>query len=236
MLGILLIAITMHSCQKNEKDNLIAVYDEMYSHVLNLEFDKIEPYLNEESKVFFNDITDGEKLNVDSILVLGKKYGLPYMLIDYLAITGDKIKDGAPSTDLYNYLGLQKVSLFSYEDAYYVDKAKSKVGEENFVSIIKDDLTTSKRGWTRFSKNEAGEYKYDLIYTLRLKENANKRQKYAERKRNPDKKTLDDYLSFYYWQNSGEANVEFQVQQEKIKASMLEARSDMIEIINERKN
>lgn len=224
------------SCSKDEKSVLISAFDEMYGHVLNLDFDQMNNSLNQQSKEFYNEITLDENLNIDSMIVLGQKYRIPYILVNYLALYGDKIKKGAPKTDFYRYLGIEKVSFFSFEDAYYTDKSKTKIGAEPYVAIVRDDLTQSRLSWARFTKDEANNYKYDLLYTLQTKETADKKRNYQLRQMHNGKSTKEEYLRFLYWQNSGEDTEKFKANQTKMEASMLEERAEMIDILKQRAN
>lgn len=224
----------MASCS-NEKDKMISAFDTMYDDVVHMRFDKMPSHMNDESNTFFKEVTDPENLTIEKVIELGSRYKVSYLLVDYLAISGDKIKAGAPATDFYKYLGREDVSLFSYQDAYYVEESKSRLGaKENFVSILTDDLTYTKRGWARFIKDEAGAYKFDLLSTLQTKEAAERKANDRLRKQHQDKKTLADYLSFYYWQNSGEGDEKFAAQQAKLEQDMLAARQEKLEIIMSR--
>lgn len=233
-LAFALSTLLIISCS-NEKGKMISTFDTMYDDVVHMRFDKMSSHLSSESNTFFSEVTDTKNLTIEKMIELGTRYKMPYFLVDYLAITGDKIKAGAPATDFYKYLGREDVSFFSYQDAYYVEESKSRLGsKENFVSILTDDMTQTKRGWARFIKDDAGEFKFDLISMLQTKEATQRRSKERLRKQHQDKKTLEDYLAFYYWQNSGAGDSKFEAQQAKLEQDMLAARQEKLDIIKER--
>ncbi len=223
----LILTILLTSCN-TKKDTLIIAFDDVYADVLSSNFKNIEPKLNKESLIFFNKVTDPTYLNIDSIIVLGEEYRLPFMLTEYLAFNGDKIKGGKSSDEFYRYLGNREVSFFSFQDAYYVDTKKIKKGKENFVPIIREEMTQSKRGWVQFSGDEASGYKLDMIYTLQLHENKMKKKNMVLQSQHPEKKTQEEYLRFYYWQNSGKNSADFESEQLKLEENLKTGRDELI--------
>lgn len=215
------------SCNK-EKDKLIQSFDTVYQDVLDSKFDNIAKSLNDESLEFQNKITNPTYLNIDSIIVMGKEYKLPYILTEYLAFNGDKVKNGETVEEFYRYLGAQDVSFFSFQDGYYIDKPKLKKGKENFVAIIKEEMSQSKRGWVKFTGTETGEYKLDLLYTLKLHEIKRKKKNTNLRNQHQELKSQGEYLRFFYWQNSGENNSKFETEQLNLEKSMREGRAETI--------
>ena len=227
MLFCLCIAFLSISCNQ-EKDKLIQSFDAVYQNVLDSKFDNIAISLNAKSLEFYNKITDPTYLNIDSIIVLGVEYKLPYLLTEYLAFNGDKIKNGETVEEFYRYLGAQDVSFFSFQDAYYIDKPKLKKGKENFVAIIKEEMSQSKRGWVKFTGNETSAYKLDLLYTLKLYEIKRKKKNKTLRNQHQEIKSQEEYLRFFYWQNSGENNSKFEAEQLNLEKSMREGRAETI--------
>jgi hypothetical protein len=226
-------AVFLTACTK-EKDILVKSFDDVYQNILNSKYEEIHASFNIESLNFYNKITNPEYLNIDSIIQMGKEYKLPYMLTEYLAYNGDKIKDGRTVEEFYRYLGAQNVSFFSFQDGYYVEKAKLKKGRENFVAIIKEEMTQSKRGWVQFTGNENTGYKLDLLYTLKLYEIKRKKKNNALRNQHQEIKSQEDYLRYFYWQNSGENSNKFESEQLKLEKAMRDGRADLIRSYEER--
>ena len=225
---LLLAVLSMSSCT-SEKDKLIVAFDDIYANVLLSEFSSIESALDSESQIFYKKVTNPDYLNIDSIIVLGREYRIPFMLTQYLAFNGDRIKEGKSSDEYYRYLGNQEVSFFSFQDAYYVDTKKLKKGKENFVSIIREEMTQNKRGWVRFTGDETSGYKLDMLYTLQLHENKQKKKNKALRAQHPEHKTLEDYLRFYYWQNSGENTSKFESEQRTLEKNLKSGREELMQ-------
>lgn len=225
---LLLIIISISSCT-SEKDKLITAFDNIYADVLAGNYSNIEPKLNDSSHTFYNKVTNSVYLNIDSIIVLGEEYRLPFMLTEYLAFNGDKIKEGESADELYRYLGSQEVSFFSFQDAYYVDAPKLKKGKENFVSIIREEMSQSKRGWVQFTGNESSGYELDLLYTLQLHEIKLKKKNKALRAQHQEQKTLEEYLRFYYWQNSGKNTSKFENEQLVLEENLKNGRAELIQ-------
>jgi len=229
----LAIVFFISACNQ-EKDKLIQSFDTVYQDVLDSKFDDLATSFNERSLTFHNKITNPKYLNIDSIIVLGEQYNLPYMLTEYLAYNGDKATNEKTVHEFYRYLGAQNVSFFSYQDAYYVDKPKLKKGKENFVAIIKEVMSQSKRGWVKFTGNENDGYKLDLLYTLELNEINNKKKNNSLRNQRQEIKTEEEYLRFFYWQNSGENSSKFETEQLNLEKSMRDGRAETINSYEER--
>ena len=229
----LLAVIFLSSCTQ-KKDKLIQTFDDIYQDILESRYDNIESALNTKSLEFYKKITDPAYLNIDSIIVLGEAYKIPYMLTEYLAFNGDKIKNGQTTNEFFRYLGAQDVSIFSFQDAYYVDKPKLKKGKENYVAIIKEEMSQSKRGWVQFSGNETDTYKLDLLYTLQLHELKKKKNNNALRSQHQEIKSEEEYLRFFYWQNSGKNTSKFETEQLKLEESMRAGRDETIKSYEER--
>lgn len=224
--------LIMISC-KTEKDKLIVAYEDLYTEIINGNYQNLESKLDNKSREFYNKITNPTYLNIDSMIVLGNKYRLQYTLPEYLAFNGDKIKEGNPKEDFYRYLGAERISIFSFQDAYYVDKPKLKKGKENFVALIKEEMSVSKRSWVQFMGDDKQGYKLDLLYTLQLQELRNKKKNTPLRSQNKDKQSLEEFLRFYYWQNSG-SNKKFDNEQLKLEQSMRDGRAELIQSYRER--
>lgn len=228
------VALLLTSCTQ-KKDKLIQTFDVIYQDVLDLKFENIEISLNDKSLEFHNKITNLVYLNIDSIIVLGREYKIPYMLTEYLAFNGDKIKDGKTEEEFYRFLGAQDVSFFSFSNAFYVDKPKLKKGKENFVAIIKEEMTQSKRVWVEFKGDEVRGYKLNLLYTLQLEELKNKARHRILRAQNKDPQTQEEYLRFYYWQNSGENLLKFESELLEMEKNMRAGRAELINAYRARK-
>ena len=227
------LVLLLASCTQ-KKDKLIQTFDIIYEDLLNAKFEKVQASLNDASLAFHNKITNPVYLNIDSIIVLGKEYRLPYLLTEYLAYNGDKVEDDNLVEEFYRYLGAQEVSFFSFQDAYYVDKPKLKKGKENFVGIIKEEMSQSKQGWVRFTGNETIEYKLDMLYTLQLYEIKRKKKNHALRSQHQELQSQEDYLRYFYWQNSGKNSDKFETEQLKLEKAMRDGRSELIRSYEER--
>lgn len=230
---LFLLVICFSSC-KNEKDNMIEDFERIYDHTLALNYDAVVASFDEESLEFYNKITTPENLNIDSILSLGNQYNLQHLTTDYLALNGDKIKAGAPKTDFFRYLGTQQVSFYTFANAYYMDRDKSKLGTENFVSIIKEEMTTRKRNWVKMTK-VGEEYKLNLLYTLQIHEAYKSKAQKDYRKRFPDK-SLEEFLRHYYWEQSGSNTLEFEKEQLDLEKEQIEYRNILREELKSREN
>ena len=226
--------VTLLTNCKQDKDKLIQAFDNVYQNILDSKFENIQNSLNTESLDFYNKITNPTYLNIDSIILLGKEYKLPYMLTEYLAFNGDKIKDGKTVDEFYRHLGAQDVSFFSFQDAYYVDRSKLKKGKENYVAIIKEEMSQSKRVWVRFTGDETTGYKLDLLYTLKLLEIKRKKKNNALRNQHQEIQSQVDYLRYFYWQNSGENSNKFETEQLKLEKAMRDGRAELIRAYEER--
>ncbi|MGK0315759.1 MAG: hypothetical protein ACI86M_001991 [Saprospiraceae bacterium] len=221
------VALLLTSCTQ-KKDKLIQTFDVIYQDVLDLKFENIETSLNGKSLEFHNKITNLVYLNIDSIIVLGKEYKIPYMLTEYLALNGDKIKDGKTEEEFYRFLGAQDISFFSFSNAFYVDKPKLKKGKENFVAIIKEEMTLSKRTWVNFHGSKSTGYKLNLLYTLQLEESKSKSHFKLYHKASNSELSFEDYLRYYYWQNSGKNSSRFETDMLNLEKSKREARAETI--------
>jgi len=219
--------ICLVSCKKSEKELMIDQFNVIYDDILDLNFDAVEKHLDGPSKAFYDKVTSEKYLNIDSIIVLGTQNNMKYMLTDYLALNGDEIKLSNKKTDFYRFLGNADVSLFSFGKGFYVEKGKSKVGKEYFISLLRDDLTTTKRTWVKLNKDENGTYKLDLIYLLKLHE-ASLKKTFAELRSQYPKKTPNEVLSHFYWQNSGKNPEEYVDKMKKMEAFLLNTRKNMI--------
>jgi len=125
------------------------------------------------------------------------------------------------------------MSIFSFQDGYYVDKPKLKKGKENFVALIKEEMSVSKRSWLKFEGDDTKGYKLDLLYTMELVELKKKKEKAKFRKQTNDKTTKEEYLRNFYWQHSGQ-NIKFEQGQLELEANMRSGRSELIQSYVER--
>lgn len=221
----LTIMLLLSSCNQ-EKDKLIQSFDTIYQKVLKNEYSNFESVLDEQSKDLYLKLTDPHYLNIDSIISLGDKHKIKCTLVNYLALSDNRIKED--KYEFFRYLGANDISYFSFMNAYYVDKSKLKKGKENYVAIIKEEMTQSKRTWVNFTGNESKGYKLNLLYTLQLEEPKSKSQLKLLQKSSNSELSFEEYLQHYYWQNSGENSLDFETDQLNLEKSKREGRAETI--------
>ncbi|MFT4533012.1 MAG: hypothetical protein ACJA1A_001006 [Saprospiraceae bacterium] len=219
--------IVIFSCTQ-EKDPLIKSFDSVYQQVLMNDYSNFDSVLDEKSKELYLKLIDPDYLNIDSMISLGNKYKIKCTLVDYLALSENRIKEGSSKSEFYRYLGANDISFFSFMNAYYVDKPKLKKGKENFVAIIKEEMTQSKRTWVNFYGNESKGYKLNLLYTLQLEEPKLKLHFKLWQKASNSELSFDEYIRYYYWQNSGKNSSRFETDMLNLEKSKREGRAETI--------
>ena len=127
--------LLLSSCTQ-EKDKLIQSFDTVYEQVLKNDYSNFESVLDEKSKDLYFKLIDPKYLNIDSIISLGDKHKIKCTLVNYLALSESRIKEGNSKYEFFRYLGANDISFFSFMNAFYVDKSKLKKGKENYVAML----------------------------------------------------------------------------------------------------
>lgn len=228
-LTVLICTFLMFSCSQ-EKDPLIKSFDAVYKQVLSNDYSEFEDVLNDKSKEFYTKLTDPNYLNIDSIIELGNKHKIKCTLVEYLALSESRAKNGNIKLEFFRHLGARDISFFSFSNAYYVDKTKLRKGKVNFVAIIKEEMTQSKRTWVNFQGDESNGYKLNLLYTLQLEEEKNKLAlKLYQVEANKTDMPFEEYLRYYYWQNSGKNSPRFETDMLNLEKSKRDGRAETIQ-------
>lgn len=160
----LIITLYLFSACTNNKDNLINTYDSLYEHLLQSDFEKIEPYLDNESLELVDKVTNAK--NIDEMAAIGKAYNIRYFCAAYYA-NHNRFDGGERSLgNFLSYLSVTQISFFDFKFLFEPYKKKTKIGTENFLALAYNFYGDNKLAWARFSKNENEAFKLNLLYSL----------------------------------------------------------------------
>lgn len=192
----LLLSFFFVSCNQ-DRMNMIEEYNKLYQKVQAGALDSISLFLDEKSISFYDKITDPQLLELEQVINLGMEYKLPYFSVMYLASCGEHMKNAGKPTDFYRYLANRDISFFSKYNIYKVSEEKTKIGDEGFVAIYRNEGGANKMTWAKFTRPDEKTFKYDLLYNLKLEE---KRNRAIYKEQREDKKDLDmrSFLKSFY--------------------------------------
>ena len=165
-----LLAITIFSC-KDEKQVLIDEFIQLYEHTERQDYSS---KLDRNSLSFYNEITDKENLNIDSITDIGIRYQVPYFATLYLASCKDYMSSTDSPSDFYLYLTSKNISFFSLDEYYEVLKDRTRAEKDGWVAIYRTEGGKNYVSWVKYIL-ENDTYKFDLLYTLKIHEKDNRK-------------------------------------------------------------
>ncbi len=165
----MILSLLLISCAQ-DRIKMIEEYQELASSVASGQLEDVDTYLNEKSLSYFQNITDPEQLSVEQVIELGLANKVPYFSVLYLASCGAYMKREGKPSDFFRYLANNGVAFFSKYDSYQVSKEKSKIADEGFVAIYRNEFGVNKMTWAKFTRPDKSTFKYDLLYNLQLEE------------------------------------------------------------------
>ena len=183
--------------------------------------------MDDKSRAFLDEIADPVNLNIDSILVIGKKYKVPFLLVEYLTL-GEVTKDAAVNKQrFFQYLERYDIHFFTYRNVYYTDIKNVVIKEAPYISLLRLDMTKTKRSWIKLD-DENG-YKLNLLYTLQ-----NEETKLEAKERNDRSIQKDKVLKELYWKSEGEFTKEYKDGLQKIYNELIAQREEQLHLYIEK--
>lgn len=164
---VLFCTVLLFSCS-NEKEVMLNTYDTIFEAYCSGNFERVYESLDQPSKKLITRLITNE--TPDSLLQIGKDYGLPYLSVMKYVYFDTNNDDPMLAYKFLPFLGYLGVSFLNTVETYHTIPDKSRIGEENFLAIGKmlDDKHRQLE-WAQFTK-EGDEYKLNLLYTLGINE------------------------------------------------------------------
>lgn len=213
---------------------LITTFDKVYDDILAQDQIAISAALNDKSRAYLDALSAVGNQNIDSIIAIGQRYRLPYITTEFMAYYSEDLGSGTADAFFFEYLGSQDASIFSFKNAFYVDKTKIKKGKEIFVPVIKEEMAENYLKWTRWTGDDSEGYLLDLIYIVELAE-IEKNKSYKQlRQQRGDGTDRDAFLRGLYWQNSGPSNTQFKNQEKEMYKNQRTGRAEILNSYRER--
>lgn len=215
------------SCKQKE-DVLITTFDKVYNDILDQDHMATSAALNDKSRAYLDALSAIDNQNIDSVMAIGQRYRLPYITTEFMAYYSEDLSSESADAFFYEYLGSQDASIFSFKNAFYIDKAKIKKGKEIFIPVIKEEMSENYLKWTRWTGNDAEGYLLDLMYIVELAE-IEKNKSYKQlRQQRGDVTDRDAFLRGLYWQNSGPSNTQFKNQEKEMYENQRTGRAEIL--------
>ncbi len=163
----ILLAALLISCNA-EKEKMLSAYEPMYDAYCSGDFQAVYEALDQESQTLIQRLVNNE--TPDSLIQIGKDYGLPNLaVIKYVYYPSDK-DDPNEAYDFLPFLGYLGVSFLNPVETFSLYPERSRVGDENFVTLQKMVAGGYRHvEWLKYTL-EGEEYKLNLPYVLRLNE------------------------------------------------------------------
>lgn len=161
------IILSMTSCTNN-KEHLAQTFEAFYNHIKALEYDKAIAYLEPPSIALIDKISTAQ--NIDEMMAIGQEHNIRYFCAAFYANHNHLVGDKPSQADFLSYLSMAQMSIFELQFHFEPYKDKTKMGPESYLALLYDYFGDNKLGWAKFIKNEQGEFRYDLLYSMQLHE------------------------------------------------------------------
>jgi len=147
---VLFCTALLFSCT-NEKEVMLNTYDTIFEAYCSGNFETVYESLDQPSKKLIKRLITNE--TPDSLLQIGKDYGLPYLSVMKYVYFDTNNDDPMLAYKFIPFLGYLGMSFLNTVETYHTIPDKSKIQLE----------------WAQFTK-EGDEYKLNLLYTLGINE------------------------------------------------------------------
>ena len=165
--SIILFAIIIITSCSSEKSKMLASYEKLYDAYCHGDFKRVYDMLDHESQRFLQRIVLNE--SPDSLIAIASEYGLPNLAVIKYVYYNSTIKDPSKVYDFIPFIGYLGSSLFNTVNQYELYPKRSRVGDENFVTLQRMQGGARVIEWLKYT-HEDGEYYLNLLYTLELNE------------------------------------------------------------------
>lgn len=187
--------ILFTSCESpNPKDDLIKSYNSLYQDVSNAEYDSIALAFDQRSLQYVELLNDSKNLEFEKAFAIGNEYNLLYFTVAYAAIMKKYVEENPNENSFLQYLIFKGISIFNVEEHYTPNVEKTSIHNGIYVAVIRDDYGTRKMSYLNFTKSELENYKYNLLYTIKLHEKLEKKRKQENWKAQFPEMTEEEFL------------------------------------------
>ena len=201
---LLISLLTITSCS-HPKYRMIDSFESMYEDLRQMKFEKISEYLDEDSRILFEKLTSKENYHVEKLAQIGEEYNLRFFCIMYYLRFGLDRPD-VNQDDFFKFILNERVSFFKSNEVYQVDKRRSRIRNENWVSIYSLQRNSKQYNWVKYTLNEENEFKFDLIQSLQGHErmSAGVIENAIKRMKSDSDSDYDAYLKVFKYMATGE--------------------------------
>jgi len=178
LIPILLLSLAFLSCQETATPihPTIEIFKQMNDHNRALEFGKIETHLDKRAKNFIAELAKTESIIAHD--TLGKKYDISYFMLEYYKFNNAD-KTSVTTESLVHFLNTLEFSFFDLQNTFRPLPDRARENDNHYyLPLGYDEAGSTRARWLRFAKDEAGTYKYDLIYSIQQL-NKKYKQKYS---------------------------------------------------------
>lgn len=197
--GVAILSLLLISCQPDEKDDMFNYANKVYGNICMARFHELPPMLDDESYRFYQDMTEKDNLNFDSIYVIGEKYGLPYTALTYLMDYGRHMRQTENPADFFFFPVFEGISYFNIDGLFEIEESQYELGSKPRVGMSRDINGKKSLTWVQLTKASGNKYKLNILYNFRLAEYRYKAY-YKEAREKARDASMREWLSAIYEQ------------------------------------
>lgn len=162
-LTFILIILLSISCA-SPKEDFIQEFTNHYTTLIDSKSADLSSLLSAESNSYIDKLVKTDGTSIGEILDLGNTFNVPYSTILYFT----QLKNAQKKNNAENfltYLSANGINIFSYYDIYGVSKDNTKIGEEDFIAVFREEKGNNKLDWVKMVEESDG-HKIDLLFIL----------------------------------------------------------------------
>lgn len=156
-------------CGKDQKKEMFTAAENIYQHIALGNFDQLPGLLDEESRTFYEAITDKTNLNFDSIYTIGQEQELPYTTLNFLMDYGRHMRKTEQAHDFFYFPVFENISYFNIDGIYQIEENEYQLGRDLKVGMSREVGDQKSLTWMHLTK-EGTAYKLNIMPNLALAE------------------------------------------------------------------
>jgi len=164
---MILAGFLISSCSP-EKNKMLSAYEPLFEAYCAGNFEAVYALLDQESQTMIQRLVDNE--STDSLIQIATEYGVPNLAVVKHVYFPTDPNNPDLKYDFMPFLGYLGVSFMNVVERYDLYSERSRVGDENFLTLQKIVAGGYRHvEWLKYTLEE-DQYKLNLVYVLQMAE------------------------------------------------------------------